>query len=218
MNDCLVTKLKKFVDNDNLPLFDAIKFRISPAANADSNFDITSDGSIVTFSGVMRSGASSTSSIYTSPVSASGNNSYFFYAYTSDGEDSRNIRIDGFSQIKSLGFNKGLVETFSISAFAAAVNAIFLGLKSAATWMSNIGGNLEEYVEKAFKLGKTTNVKIGGRYIKFNGLNANATGRTGDNYYVEFNDQDYVKVHTAGTIDGAVIGTYNKSTGVWTYA
>ena len=218
MNDCLVTKLKKSVDNDNLPLFDAIKFRISPAADGENNFSIISDGSIVTFSGVIRSGYTSTSSTRTSPFSVSGDTEYFFHAYTSDGEDSRNIRIDGFSQIKALGFNKGLVETFSISAFAAAVNAFFLGLKSAASWARNIIGNLEDYVEKAFKLGKTTDVRIGGRYIKFNGLNANATGRTGDVYYVEFNDQDYVKVHTAGTIDGAVIGTYNKSTGVWTYA
>jgi hypothetical protein len=65
----------------------------------------------------------------------------------------------------------------------------------------------------AAKYGKTSNITIKNAWIYF-GANREIHGTT---YFCDFKtDSDVVTIKDTNS-SGSVLGTYNKSTGVWTY-
>lgn len=79
---------------------------------------------------------------------------------------------------------------------------------------NTLNGRLEDYVNKASDYGKTSNITITNSWVYF-GANREIHGTT---YYCDFTTDSNVVTVKNTDASGSVLGTYNKTTKVWTYA
>lgn len=79
---------------------------------------------------------------------------------------------------------------------------------------THLTGRLEDYISRASDYGKTSDITITNDWVYF-GTNKEIHGKT---YYCDFaTDSNVVTIKDTNTL-GSVLGSYNKTTKVWTYA
>lgn len=91
--------------------------------------------------------------------------------------------------------------------------AEFINVENIDGTGTNWIGTIEEYVEKAVSYGKASGVYVSGDNISFNDVK-----NSNQQFYIRFNDNPVlVKTKYTGQSSYIEVGTYNKTTGEWTY-
>lgn len=134
-------------------------------------------------------------------------NSFLYFA----GNSEATIEIGNIYKLEAL---KLYYINFSTSSYKVSQFAKYTTLHSLINKTNTFGGRLEDYISNASKYGKSTYIKIENSWVTF-GANAETYGTT---YYCDFATDSSVVTIKDTDASGAVLGTYNKTTGVWTYA
>lgn len=131
---------------------------------------------------------------------------YFFFA----GNAEAKIEINNAYQLQALLLN-GIA--FSTNTLVSKFSK-YTTLSSLSNTTTMFVGRLEDYIRDASKYGRTINITITNLFVTFG-----ANGETyGIKYYCDFATDSSVVTIKNTNASGAVLGTYNKTTGVWTYA
>ena len=202
MENCLVSKLKVSVNNENLPYFNSMRLKFKTGAFALGSVSgetlqfkvekgtITRDGSTYNVGDIVDVTSTTTFNIPSLPsqIRILDNDTLSFVAFS-------------FSQ-----------EPMNVADFAAFINASIIRINAEVS-NTEFTGRVEDYVERTIAGGKTNEVTVNGNYITFNG-----NSETSQKYRIVYSIDD-VKVYLRGSVTTteALVGTYNKTTKTWSY-
>ena len=206
--ETLVKTLKANVNVD-IPKLGVLPVSLNNLANYVSNIQLysTQNFKVKCISGTLYKG----DTLQTIELSAGEEKSYigsiyFFLA----GNSSANIEIENMYVVNALKLNGLPFNSYvRVSQFSK-----YTKLASIVINTNLFVGKLEEYIMEASKYGKTSNITIESTWVRF-GANSQLYGIV---YFCDFATDNNVVTIKNTNASGAVLGTYNKTTGVWTYA